>query len=669
MSELSSSKGRFNEIMELVERGEFAHADGLSLALLQKHPRDVNVLGLRGAILVKLNRLEEAERALRQTVRLAPTFAKPYEDLGHVLLELGRPGEAADALRNAVRLDPQLDRAHLELGKALARLGFGNEADEAFEKSFELNPERRNLAHAAEHHQAGRFDEAERLYRIILRDNPGNVDAIRMLGRLALGARRHADAEGLFRRAIDLAPDFSGALTDLARMYKEQNRLDEAIELCRRAVELEPQNAQVHVQLAATLAPAGATYPALESYEQALKLQPRFAGAHLGRGHLLKTVGRQDEAVAEYRECIRLRPDNGESYWSLANLKTYRLTDEDLAAMRESLARESLTDQSRVNFLYAMAKASEDRGDFSGAWNFYEQGNGTQRRLEKYDPVQTEVLHDAIIEVFNADLLRDKCGGNPDRSPIFVVGLPRSGSTLIEQILASHSEVEGTSELPYVGRVAMSLNRNRADGVNYPEAVRELAPEHFGTLGTDYLELASLHRIEDRPRFIDKMPNNFPAVGLLHLILPNATIIDARRHPLDSCLSCFRQLFAKGQTFTYDLMDIGEYFLEYERIIDHWNAVLPGKVITVQYEALVRDFDTQLERLLAHCGLSFEEGCRRFFETDRPVRTASSEQVRQPIHSRSIGFWRNYEDKIGPLKEVLAPSLSRYEEYLPPELR
>lgn len=663
---LSSPRGRFNEIMDLVERGEYAHAEGLCRALLQRHPGDVNVLGLRGAVQVKLNRLEEAEKTLRQTIRLAPTFAKPHEDLGHVLLELGRPGEAADALRNAVRLDPNLDRAWLDLGQALARLGFGQEADEAFEKSFDLNPERKNLAHAAEHHKAGRFEEAEKVYRIILRDNPKNVDAIRMLGRIALVAKRHGDAERLFQRAVELAPDFSGALSDLARLYKEQSRFDEAIECCERVVALEPSNAQSHFQLAGTLAPGALTYRALEAYKKAIELHPRFAGAHLGLGHTLKTVGRQEEAIAAYRECIRLRPDNGESYWSLANLKTYRLSDEDVAAMERSLARDDLTDQSRVNFLYSMAKAHEDRGEFGRAWGYYEQGNGIQRRNERYDPVQTEVLHDAVIEVFDERLLHEKSGeGNTDASPIFIIGLPRSGSTLIEQILASHSVVEGTSELPYVGRVATSLSRNRADGVNYPQAVRELSGEHFRRLGSDYLDLARLHRAEGKPRFIDKMPNNFPAVGFLHLVLPNATIIDARRHPLDSCLSCYRQLFAKGQTFTYDLIDIGEYFLEYERMMDHWNAVLPGKVLTVQYEELVRDFDGQVRRLLEHCGLPFEEACLRFYETDRPVRTASSEQVRQPIHSRSIGFWRNYDDRLDQLKEVLEPSLQRYARYLP----
>jgi tetratricopeptide (TPR) repeat protein len=666
MPQLSTSRGRFNEVLELVERGEYAHAEGLCRALLQKFPQDVNILGMRGAVLVKLRRYEEAEQALRLTIRCAPTFAKPHEDLGFVLLELKRPREAADILRNAVRLDPQLEQAWFNLGKALAMLGFGQEADEAFEKSFALNPERGKLALAAEHHKEGRFEEAERLYREIIRANPKNVDAIRMLGRVALSAKRNDDAERLFRQAIKLTPDFTGAMTDLARLLKEQNRFDEAIEWFEKVVELEPDSAQAHFQLAGTLAPAALTFRAIESYRKALELSPKFPGARLGLGHVLKTVGQRQEAIEAYRECIRLRPDNGESYWSLANLKTYRLSDEDVAAMEKRLAQGDLTHQSRVNFLFAMAKAQEDRGNFERAWDYYVEGNAAQRMQEKYDPVATEVVNDAIIEVFDRQLLEGNAGlGNPDTSPIFVIGLPRSGSTLIEQILASHSQVEGTSELPYAGRVATSLNRNRADGVNYPEAVRELSAEHFDALGRDYLDLAAMHRTEGAARFIDKMPNNFPAVGFLHLILPNAKIVDARRHPLDSCLGCFRQLFAKGQTFTYDLNDIGEYFLEYERMMDHWHSVLPGRVLAVQYEELVGDVEVQVRRLLDYCELPFEESCLKFYETERPVRTASSEQVRQPIHNRSVGYWRNYDDKLDELKAVLAPVLGRYERYLP----
>ena len=338
----------------------------------------------------------------------------------------------------------------------------------------------------------------------------------------------------------------------------------------------------------------------------------------------------------------------------------------DSTSRRESAVTDSaeLTDQSRVNFLFALAKATEDAGDFAKAWDYYREGNTLQRQLESYDAVQTEVTNDELITVFSGDFLDERSGaGNPDAAPILVVGLPRSGSTLIEQILASHSMVEGTAELPYLGRVATSLNRNRADGINYPRAVRELNAANFHALGQNYLDLAGPHRQLSRPRFIDKNPNNFPSVGLLHLILPQAKVIDARRYPLDSTLSCYRQLFAKGQSFVYDLQDLGEYYLEYQRMMDHWHQVLPGRVLTVQYEELVTSFESQVRRLLDYCDLPWEDSILDFHMTDRPVRTASSEQVRQPVYSNSIHFWRNYAEHLGELRDVLEPILPRYQEY------
>lgn len=666
MSHPLSSRARFSEVIELIGRGQYGDAEALCRSLLAERDGDVNILGLLGAVLIKLNRLEEAVDTLQKTIELAPNFAKPHEDLGVALFELGRIDEAVAVLQNGLRLDPSLELGWMTLGRALARKGDGAAADAAFERAFELNPERRMLALAAEHHKEGRLEEAEKMYRQVIANNPKNVDAMRLLGRVALSAKRNADAEKLFRRAVNLAPDFVGAINDLGRVLKEQDFLEEAIDCFRRVIRLQPENPQAHFLLAGALAPAAMTHEAIDAYRRVLDLSPTHAGARLGLGHVLKTVGRQDDAVREYRESIRIKPDSGESFWSLANLKTYRLSDADIADIERQLAADELTTQSRVNFLFALAKALEDRGDFEAAWQHYCAGNRLQRSEVSYDPVQTEVLTSTLREVFDADLFaRNEGVGNPDPSPIFIVGLPRSGSTLIEQILASHSRVEGTSELPYLGRVATSLNRNRADGINYPEAVRELRPANFAALGRDYLEHARRHRVAGAPHFIDKMPNNFPSVGFLHLILPRAVVIDARRHPLDACLSGYRQLFAKGQTFTYDLTDIGEYFLQYERIVDHWHEVLPGRVLTVQYEDVVSDFENQVRRLLDHCGLPFEEACLRFHETDRPVRTASSEQVRQPIYTTAVGFWRNYEPHLSELIDVLAPSLPRYAKYLP----
>ncbi|HET6564070.1 MAG TPA: sulfotransferase, partial [Xanthomonadales bacterium] len=313
---------------------------------------------------------------------------------------------------------------------------------------------------------------------------------------------------------------------------------------------------------------------------------------------------------------------------------------------------------------FALAKAYEDRGEDALAWQHYVDGNDTQRMQENYDPVRTEVVNDEIISVFNPEFLEQNQGvGHPSNEPIFVIGLPRSGSTLLEQILASHSQVEGTSELPYVGVISNTAGRNRADGLIYPRALRDVQPGKWEEMGQTYLDLSRIHRGEGKPRFIDKMPNNFPHVGLIHLMFPNSKIIDARRYPLDSTLSCYRQLFARGQSFVYDLTDIGEYFLQYQRMMDYWHEVLPGRVLTVQYEDMVTDFDNQLTRLLDYCGLPFEDSCARFWETNRPVRTASSEQVRQPIYTKSIHRWRRYENELGELIEVLQPILPRYAQY------
>jgi len=668
MSKPFATKSTLFEAIELINAGQIGKAEALCRAAVNRNADDVNMTALLGATLFKAGQHQEAEKYLRISTRLAPNFAKPWSDLGLLLVETHRPEEAIEVLENAVQLDPAESDAWFNLGKARAMMGRGPEADVAFEKSFELNPERKALAHAAEHQEAGRLGEAEKVYREILRANPENVDALRLLGTLMMTVGRVHQSENLFRRAVAYAPDYVEAHLDLGRILKEQHRLQEAILSFERALELEPANIQANFLLASVLAPAARTHDAIDAYRKVLNVRPRHPGAWLGLGHTLKTVGQQAEAIEAYRECIRQKPSNGETYWSLANLKTYKLTDEDIAAMESQVARQDLDEefdiQSRVNFLFALAKAYEDRGDFERAWQLYDEGNHTQRMEESYDPVQGEVMNDEIIRVFDTEFLQQRSGGgHPSPEPIFIIGLPRSGSTLLEQILASHSMVEGTAELPYIGAVATSINRNRADGVNYPHAVRELTDEQLQKLGQDYLDLAHIHRSEGKPRFIDKMPNNFPSVGFIDLILPKAKIIDARRYPMDSCLSCYRQLFARGQSFTYDLTEIGEYFLEYQRMMDHWHSVLPGRCLTVQYEDMVTDFDNQVRRLLDYCELPWEENCARFYETDRPVRTASSEQVRQPVYTRSIHFWRNYAGHLDELREVLEPALPRYETY------
>lgn len=658
------SKSIFAEVLELISTGQLAAAERICKSTISQFPNDPNIIGLLGALLVKMKKYEEAEKHLKRTIELAPTFAKPHEDLGFVLLELNRPHAAIEALEKATRLDPKLNLAFLNLGKALAAVGKGKEADAAFEKSFELSPEHKLIAKAVECMQEKEFEEAERICREIIRNNPGNVEALRLIGRMAERQNRVGIAERQYRKAMEIAPDYTGVIVDLAKLLRDDDRLEEAIACFRQAIEMEPRNARFHDLLANALAPAALTYEAIEAHRKAIELNPKLGFAWLGLGHTLKTVGRQKEAIEAYHQCYELEPDIGAIQWSLANLKTYHFTDEEIEDMEAKVERNDLEVESEVNFLFALAKAWEDRKEYGRAWHYYHEGNSKRRMEEIYDSAETEVVNDMIIDVFSKELLEKNAGvGNTDPSPIFVIGLPRSGSTLIEQILASHSLVEGTSELPYVTRITRSLNRNRADGINYPKAVAELDDRHFAAMGQDYINFCQMHRTEGKQHFIDKNPNNFPAVGFIHLMLPNAKIIDARRHPMDACFSCYRQLFARGQPFTYDLTDIGEYYLQYQRMMDYWHEVLPGRVLTVQYEEVVTDFENQVRRLLEFCGLPFEEGCLNFYDTDRPVRTASSEQVRQPIYTQSLGRWRHYERHLDELKEVLDPLLPSYQQY------
>jgi tetratricopeptide (TPR) repeat protein len=376
-------------------------------------------------------------------------------------------------------------------------------------------------------------------------------------------------------------------------------------------------------------------------------------------GHTLKTVGRLEESIEAYRKCIRLSPEVGEAYWSLANLKTFRFSDEDIDNMRQQVTSEGGDADDQSHLAFALGKALEDRGDYDESFHFYRRGNAIRRIEHRHNP-QVNVL-DSVRQVrtFDKTFFEQREGwGCHSAEPIFVVGLPRAGSTLLEQILASHSQVEGTTELQDIIAISRKLGgRSRQNPAGkYPEILAQMSAEEFRELGESYLETTRIQRTGS-PFFIDKMPNNFRHIGLIHLILPNSKIIDARRHPMGGCFSGFKQLFAHGQTFTYGLEDIGKYYRDYVRLMDHWDAVLPGRVHRVQYEDMVSDTENQIRALLDYCGLEFEEQCLRFYETERAVRTPSSEQVRKPIYKEGMEQWRNYEAHLGPLKEALGPEI------------
>lgn len=634
-----------------------AQAEALCREHLREHPGSVRHLALLGRALAKQGRLGDAERSLRHALELAPEHAILHEDLGALHMLGGHFAQAAARFRSAVALAPDAAGAHKKLGAALAALGRGDEADSHFEAFFDRDANAGKTAEGADHLKAGRYQEAIACFREVLKAAPADVSAMRYLAVACWrGEKNLSDAEAWLRKATALAPDFTAAWITLGRVLLARDKHMDAIAAYRQAVQAQPRNASAWAGLGSAYSRASYPRPSIDAYRRSLELQPDAPGVCLSYAHALKTVGERTAALTAYRDAVRLRPRFGEAYWSMANLKVFHFEAAEVRAMERQLAAEGLTDSETVHFRFALGKAHEDLGDYEAAWRHYHAGNRRQRPLVRHDPLEMERRHADIVEVFNAAFVDAHANqGDTRADPIFIVGLPRSGSTLVEQILASHSQVEGTSELPILGATATSVGRYRADGARFPQAARDLGERDWLGYGRQYLDGARRHRQTDKPFFTDKMPNNFPLIGFLRLILPNAKIIDARRHPLDSCLGCYKQLFASGQAFTYDLEDLAHYYQQYDRLMRHWNTVFPGAILTIYYEHTVADLEAQVRRLLAHCGLPFEAACLRYFETQREVKTASSEQVRQPIYADALGKWRAFGRHIDWLREELAP--------------
>lgn len=617
---------------------------------------------LLGTALVRMQDFAEAEEALKTALDRKPDIPKALRELSSALFGQGKGEEAVACLQRIVELDPGKSVSHFDLSGALARMGKQEEAQAALQESFRLDPKRQNLFEAVRLQREGRPKDAEMRLREILRDDPTNATATRALGSIALEEGRYKLATRLLRNAVKLAPDYFAAWVDLSRALTEFEQMDDARDAIAEVIKLESSLAYPYVLLGNLESKVGDYEAAVTAFEAALNRQADNGGALAGLGHALKTIGRQEQAIDRYRSCVQSYPAFGEAWWSLANLKTFRFSDDEVAVMEQHVDQDKLNDETRVNINFALGKAYEDRGDYDKAFNRYDSGNNLRRPHEVYDPVQNEALHDQLIELITPQLIAETAShADQSNDPIFIVGLPRSGSTLIEQILASHSHVDGTHELPDLPRVIRTINQWQIHGKGYPAAVPLLEPVHIKELGEQYLEATQRYR-KGAPRFTDKMPNNFSLVGLLALILPNAKIVNARRHPLDSCMGSYKQLFYRGQSFTYDLVELGEYYLEYQRIMDHWHKILPGRVLDVHYENMVANQDEETRRLIDFCDLPWEDACLRFYETERAVNTASSEQVRQPIYSKSINSWRRFESHLGHLIEVLEPLLQQLPE-------
>ena len=503
---------------------------------------------------------------------------------------------------------------------------------------------------------ANDLPRAEPLLRAHLKEDPFDVAAIRMFAELAGRIGRYKDSENLLRRALDLSPAFTAARANLALVLYRQNRPEEALEQLAQVSQEEPGNTG-HANLqAAALGRIGEFEEALGLYQKVLELAPHQPRIWMSFGHMLKTVGRAEEGVAAYRKAIDLMPELGEAWWSLANLKTVKFTDADIAALQAALARGDIVAEDRFHLDFALGKALEDRGTADAAFAHYAKGNALRRESLEYDPEETTRFVDAMIEIATPELFAAAAGLGCDATdPIFVVGMPRAGSTLVEQILSSHSQIEGTSELPDLPVLA-----RRAP--NYPANLVRFTGDELLELGELYLKRTRIQRKSDKPMFIDKLPNNWVHVVLIRLILPSAKIIDPRRHPLGCCFSNFKQHFARGQGFSYDLADMGRYYRDYVRLMAHIDRVQPGAVHRVIYEDMVDHTEREVRALLDYCGVPFEPGCLEFHKTERAVRTASSEQVRQPIFREGTEGWKAFAAHLDPLRAALGNVLESYPE-------
>ncbi len=641
----------------LLRTGRAASAERLLRSLAGQFPADVNCLWLLGAALLDQDKIPESIATLAAVLAGAPDFANARVDLARAYRSSGQASRARTELRRVLEKNPHHHLAWLAYGDALVDLEQYADARVAFERARLCDPQRQQVEAATAALVADDRQTSERIFRDILRADPSQVAALCGLAALSLAADKPDDAERLLRHALKQSASIPLAWRGLVQVLMALGRLTEAEAAARRLLKIEPENPHSWITIAAVATRLLRQEEALEAYQQAARLKPEEVQLQMSIGHVHKTLGRRTESEAAYKAALAMDPQTAEAYWSLADLKNYSFSDSEIAAMRQLLDHSGVERASAAQLQFALGKAFEQRQQYAGAFSHYARGNALRRLDAPFDIEHFERRTARVRAFFDAGFFARLAGsGDQSAAPIFIVGLPRSGSTLVEQILASHSRVEGTMELPNIISITHQFDDLLASRDGYPETVGTAPPDAFAALGRRYLQETAALRT-GREHFTDKLPNNFSHVGLIHAMLPRATIIDARRHPMDSCFSVFKQHFAEGQSFSYDLEDLGRYYRCYLSLMDHWDAVLPGKVLHFQYEQLVRDPETNIRRLLEHCRLGFEPACLSFHETRRSVRTASAEQVRQPLYTSGVGYWRHFESELEPLRLALGDCL------------
>ncbi len=620
---------------------------------------------LRGVALRTGGDWRAALEVLQPLAAAQPNWAAAHYELGVCFADGAQPGAALAAWRRAVALKPSLPDAWRAIGDHLTLIGDTDGADAAYARHIKASTQDPRLLIAASALVDGRIGQAELHLRQHLKQFPTDVPALRMLAEVAARLGRNADAQALLERCLELSPSFAAARQQYAIILHRQNKIAAALTELDRLARQDPMNSAYRNLRAVVLVKMGEYRQSIELYEEVLEAHPEHPRIWLSYGHTLATAGREADSIAAYRRSIALSPQLGEAYWSLANLKTFRFTDAEVAAMHAQLAGADLAPMDRSHLNFALGKALEDRRSFAQSFEHYASANRLRRLTIDYEAAETTRFVSRSKELFSKEFFATRAGhGYASPDPIFIVGLPRAGSTLIEQILATHSSVEGTMELPDILMLAAELagTRKAAEEPRYPGILASLDAAACRALGERYIEQTRIQRKTDKPYFIDKMPNNFMHLGLILLALPKARIIDARRHPMACCFSGFKQEFAQGHHYTYSLEDIGLYYRDYVDFMAHFDRVLPGRVHRVIYESMIDDTEAEIRRLLDYCELPFEGACLRFHENARPVRTPSAQQVRKPIFRDSIHQWRHYNSWLEPLKTALGDVLASYPE-------
>ncbi|KPP93847.1 tetratricopeptide repeat-containing sulfotransferase family protein [Erythrobacter sp. HL-111] len=656
-AEATTRAAELKQAQAALQQGRFAEGLAMARALVQDDPGDGEALYLAAVAARYLKDYEAAEDWLSKLHRAMPEYGRAWQEAGHLALARGREAEALAAFVRATRFNPALEASWREQARLLAAAGRAAEAAMARRQQERLARLPRELVAVTNHLAEGRLLRAEEICRHYLRTHPrkdaNHIEGMRLLAKVGIEFGVLEEAEFLLESAVAFAPDDVQLRLDYIDALRRRQNFAKAHEEAEKLYARDPASPVFRSRLAIESMAVGDYERGLELFDAVLQQHPRDPANLTSKGHALKTTGAREAAIAAYRAAIAAKPDHGDAWYALANLKTYRFGEDELAAMKEQAARPDLSFMDRVHIAFALGKAHEDREEYAASFAAYDEGNALKRAQTRYsaDAMSAELARQKAV--CTRDLFEARAGSGHDApDPIFILGLPRAGSTLLEQILASHSQIDGTLELPDILALAHRLRGRRVGENRYPDVLRELTADQLAKFGRDFIENTRIHRA-GAPFFIDKMPNNFRHIGLIHLILPNAKIIDARRDPMDCCFSGFKQLFAEGQEFTYGLREMGRYYADYVALMDHWDEVLPGKVLRVRHEDVLDDLEGQTRRMLDHVGLPFEEACLDFHRTSRAVRTASSEQVRQPLNRKGQGAWKPFEPWLGELKEAL----------------